>query len=585
VFSLDKNDLGRSRVLEHEIHLKTPEPVYVKQFRIPEAHREAIENQVKEWLKLGIVQPSRSRYNSPIFVVTKKDGGIRLVQDFRALNANTYIDKYSMRDVQECITEIGRAGSTIFSTIDLTSGFWQMVLKPQSRPLTAFTVIGMGQFEFVTSPMGLLGCPASFQRLMETVTKGLENIIVYIDDLFVHSHTHEQHRQQLKALFDRLAQHNLKINLKKCYFGQKNIEYLGFSLTEKGILPGTEKLKAVAMATPPDSIHTIRQFLGLCNFFRNHIKDFAIVSHPLVALTRKDSGWKGGALPPEALKSFKELKTMLCSNPIVDFPRKNRQYALITDAALGDDNHPGGLGAILTQIDKTGNFHVLAYASRKLQKHEKNYTPFLLEMQAAYWGMEHFSAYLKGTPFILYTDHKPMEKLGKVHTKTLYRIQEAMLYYNFEIVYKKGSEMPADFLSRNVITSISPQISTSDLILLQDNDPLISALKTFLSTGQLSPDKNIQEEVRFYAKDSFILDNILWRRLARHGFTPQSVIFLPRNLAQEIIKQFHGQWDTGHEGIAKTKERILLHYYWPGMDSDIKTFIEQCHKCQLRKKI
>jgi hypothetical protein len=235
IFSTDKNDLGRCNLLQHEILLKTKEPVYVKQFRIPDAHREAIEKQVAEWLKLGIVQPTRSRYNSPIFVVTKKDGGIRLVQDFRALNAQTYIDKYSMRDVQDCIDEIGRAGSTVFSTIDLTSGFWQMLLHPKSRPLTAFTVTGMGQFEFVTSPMGLLGCPASFQRLMEAVTEGLKNLIVYIDDLFVHSHTHPEHRQQLDDLFTRLAQHNLKINLKKCFFGQKKVEYLGFSLTEKGI--------------------------------------------------------------------------------------------------------------------------------------------------------------------------------------------------------------------------------------------------------------------------------------------------------------------------------------------------------------
>ena len=585
IFSTDKNDLGRCNLLQHEILLKSKEPVYVKQFRIPDAHREAIEKQVAEWLKLGIVQPTRSRYNSPIFVVTKKDGGIRLVQDFRALNAQTYIDKYSMRDVQDCIDEIGRAGSTVFSTIDLTSGFWQMLLHPKSRPLTAFTVTGMGQFEFVTSPMGLLGCPASFQRLMEAVTEGLRNIIVYIDDLFVHSHTHSEHRQQLEDLFTRLAQHNLKINLKKCFFGQKKVEYLGFSLTENGILPGTEKLKAVSKAAPPDTIQGIRQFLGLCNFFRNHIKDFAILSHPLVALTKKETKWSGGPLPEEALRSFNELKTQLCSNPIIDFPRKNRQYALITDAALGDDVNPGGLGAILTQIDNKGQFRVLAYASRKLQKHEKNYTPFLLEMQAAYWGMEHFMAYLKGNHFILYTDHKPLEKLGKVHTKTLYRIQEAMLYYNFEIVYKKGTEMPADFLSRNVISSISPQISEDEMRLAQKHDPLISKIVDFLALGILTNDPKTNEEIRFYALDCFLQNDILWRRLGRHNLSPRSVMFLPRTMAQEIVSQFHGQWDTGHEGISKTKERILLHYYWPGMDKDIATFIQQCHKCQMRKKI
>ena len=287
VFSYGKNDLGRADILQHEIRLKTKEPIYVKQFRIPEAHAEHLIQQAKEWLKLGVIQPSRSTYNSPLFLVAKKDGGLRVVQDFRALNANSYIDKYSMKDIHECIAEIGRAGSHIFSTIDLTSGFWQMLLKPQSRAATSFTIPAFGQFERVTSPMGLLGCPASFQRLVELVTKGLENIIVYIDDLLVHSKSHTDHLRQLAELFVRLEKHGLKINLQKCTFGSKDVLYLGFRLTEDGIKPGTDKLKTIAQAKPPANIHEVRQFLGLCNFFRNFVRNFAQVTAPLTALTKK----------------------------------------------------------------------------------------------------------------------------------------------------------------------------------------------------------------------------------------------------------------------------------------------------------
>ena len=109
----------------------------------------------------------------------------------------------------------------------------------------------------------------------------------------------------------------------------------------------------------------------------------------------------------------------LCSEPIVAYPRRNRTYTLITDASLGLGEKPGGLGAILTQLDEKGEHHIIAYASRKLQKHECNYMPFLLEMQAALWGMDHFDTYLRGRPFILFIHHRPLEKLGKVHTKTL----------------------------------------------------------------------------------------------------------------------------------------------------------------------
>ncbi len=333
---------------------------------------------------------------------------------------------YSMRDVTDCIHEIGRANSTLFTTIDLTSGFWQMVLKPECREYTAFTVYGMGQFEFRTSPMGLLGCPASFQRLMELAMKDIPNVLVYIDDILVHSRTHEEHRTTLKKVFARLRQHNLKIRLEKCHFANTSVDYLGFRLTPEGVLPGTDKTQVIKDAQPPDSVQKVRQFLGLCNFFRSHIKDFALKSHPLTVLTRKDCDWKGGPLPVDAQQAFVELKTALTSSPLVAFPRKDRQYALITDASCGDAIHPGGMGAILTQVDDKLNFFVIAYASRKLLKHEKNYTPFLLEMHAAVWGMEYFSHHLKGRRFLLFTDHKPMENLGKVHTKTLYRIQEAM---------------------------------------------------------------------------------------------------------------------------------------------------------------
>ena len=581
VFSKDKNDLGRCDLLQHEIHLKTKEPVYIKQFKIPEGHQQAVNEQVKEWLKLGIIQSSRSRYNSPIFVVKKKDGSFRLVQDFRALNQQTYIDKYSMRDVTECIHEIGRSESTIFSTIDLTSGFWQMVLEPKSRPLTAFTVYGMGQFEFKTSPMGLLGCPASFQRLMEQVTKGIPNVIVYIDDILVHSKTHDEHRRILDLLFKRLQQHHLQIRLEKCHFGKTEVEYLGFRLTPKGVVPGTDKVKAVRDTPPPASVHQVRQFLGLCNFFRNHIKQFALRSHPLTQLTRKDTDWKGGKLPPAALKSFQELKNCLTSQPIVSFPKRHLQYALITDAATGDENNPGGMGAILTQVDKQGKFYVIAYASKKLEKHEKNYTPFLLEMYAAVWGMEHFAHHLKGKRFLLFTDHKPLEKLGKVHTKTLYRIQEAMLHFDFEIHYKKGTEMPADYLSRNVL-AISEELE--HLQTEQINDPQLSIIIDYLRTGKIPTSIEGRKLITRYGNRCFMESDLLWIRFFDEQIGHRSLICVPKSLVAQICTKYHGSWYGGHGGINKVKQRLLTRYFWPNMDKDISDVISKCHKCQVRNK-
>lgn len=580
VFSKDKNELGWSNLVEHEISLKDEAPVYVKQFKIPEMHMNEVQKHLQEWLKLGIIEPCRSKYNSPLFLVAKKDGGLRIVQDFRALNENTHVDKYSMHDVNECVAEIGRAGSTIFTTLDLTSGFWQMALHPRSRPFTAFTIPGRGQFQWKVAPMGLLGSPASFQRLVETALRGINNVIVYIDDLLIHSHSHEEHIKTLEKVFARLTQHGLKVNFKKCEFASQEVSYLGFRLTPEGIKPGTDKLKAVSQAKPPTSLKEIRQFMGLCNFFRNHVKNFSLISGPLTALTKKDSGWKKGELPEEAYKAFKELQTILCSEPVVDYPRRDRLYSLITDAACGDDKNPGGLGAILTQTDEEGQFRVIGYASRKLVKHEKNYTPFLLEMQAAIWGMEHFDTYLKGRQFTLYTDHKPLEKLGKVHTKTLNRLQEAMNTYNFKIVYKKGDEMPADFLSRNTVANISWQ--NEDILHGQQNDELIKNIVEFLQYGTIPGDKMKEGLVRKFSENCFVEDGLLWKRICDNKLN-RVVLFAPHSMKNLILQHAHGSQFTGHEGIFKTKQRILSNYYWPNIDKDVIEMINACHKCQMMK--
>jgi hypothetical protein len=298
VFSKTSSDLGCATNHEHTIHLKNSHPTYVKQYPIPEAYRTQLETQVKEWLKMGIVKPTNSPYNSPIFVVPKKDGSPRYVLDFRKLNANSQTDKYSMKTVDECIGDIGRSGSTIFSTLDLSSGFWQLPLEDNSQRYTAFTIQNMGQFKWTRTSQGLHSAPSQYQRLMELTMKGLHNVIVYIDDLLVHTSTHADHRKSLQSLFDRLRKANLKLNLKKCFFGSTNVTYLGFRLTPEGILPGSDKLAAVKNARPPINVHQIRQFLGLANFFRTHIRNFSSISAPLNILTRKDTRWRGGKLPP-----------------------------------------------------------------------------------------------------------------------------------------------------------------------------------------------------------------------------------------------------------------------------------------------
>jgi len=247
----------------------------------------------------------------------------------------------------------------------------------------------------------------------------------------------------LEKVFERLHTNHLKINLEKCVFGNPEVSFLGFTLKPLGIKPGRNKLQAIHDAQPPTTVKMVRSFVGLCNFFRTHLKNFAIIAAPLFKVTRKDSGYKSGPLPLDAQQAFKVLQQQLMA-----FPRSDRQYALITDAATGTADEQGSLSAILTQIDKEGNHFAISFASRQLKDHEKNYSPFLLEAAAAIWGMDIFNKYLRGKQFLLFTYYKPLEKLGHLHTKTLNHLQAASLEHDFVVQYKKGTYMPADYLSR-----------------------------------------------------------------------------------------------------------------------------------------
>jgi len=240
------------------------------------------------------------------------------------------------------------------------------------------------------------------------------------------------------------------------------------------------------------------------------------------------------------------------------------------------------MGAILTQIDADQNFRVIAYASRKTIKHEKNYTLFLLEMHAAVWGMEHFSHYLKGRRFILFTDHKPLEKLDKVHTRTLHRIQEAMLEYDFEIQYKKGSEMPADYLSRN-ISSLDLPINAPDIIKEQQDDPQLSVILHFLKTGTIPPDKESRTLITKYGTKCFIENNTLLIRLYHPQYGHKSLVCLPTSMRLDVITKFHTEFFGGHEGALKLTQRLQLYYYWPNMKEEIQRVVDACETSQKRK--
>jgi hypothetical protein len=244
-------------------------------------------------------------------------------------------------------------------------------------------------------------------------------------------------------------------------------------------------------------------------------------------------------------------------------------------------------------VDKEGNFHAISFASRQLKDHEMNYSPFLLEAAAAVWVMDFFNEYLKGKRFILYTDHKPLEKLGHLHSKTMNRLQTALLEHDFVIQYKKGSNMPADYLSRlpgakeNIASISAFDPFQADLYELQRQDEILQGIQTFRNTNQWPQTIPKQDQAYYTAMIEKLFQDknkIVWVRLNNFNY-PRTALYLPTRYRKEAMCEAHDSILGGHNAAHKTYLKISTSYFWPKMRQDIERHQNFCLRCQQRKKL
>ena len=592
VFSLSDNDLGFSTQYEHRIDLTTSNPVHVKQFRIPLTQQKFVDDRVRELAKLKCIEPSTSPYNTPIFAVPKKTlpgeaPRYRLIQDLRKINEVTQVDKHSICDVRACLDKIGQLQATVFSSIDLRAGYYQMGLAKDSRPFTAFTLPNLGQWQWRVTTMGLTGAPASFCKLMEKVMTGMPFILRYLDDLLAASKDHATHLQHLRLALARLRQHNLKINPEKSSFGANSVEYLGHTVSSAGFTIGEHKFAAIRDFPQPNTKRRVQQFLGLASYFRQLIPNFQRNAGHLSALTTTDNAWKSGPLPPRAALAFSTLRNALLTKPIVSFPQPDKEFTLATDAAVGDANNPGGLGAVLTQtID--GHDRVIAYASRALKQHEKKQSAFQLELQAVIWALNHFGPYLRHATFTVVTDCRPLANLSQQQLKSLHRLHEKMLEFPCIIKYRPGILNDiADALSRNPpganITAINDDEALHDLpnlLSLQDQDSFCAKVMRIMDNDQTT----IQQEPALAAlKDKFTRYNGLLALHDATGVFDGRRIIVPRTGRMAVLRAAHDHPLAGHRGVDKTTQNITCRFWWPGMTSNISQYVKNCASCQKSK--
>ena len=360
IFSLEPHEIGCTDVTEHDIELLDHEPFKERFRRIAPPLVEEVRQHIQEMLDGGAIRPSQSPWCNAVALVRKKDGSLCFCIDFRHLNAKTKKDPYPLPWMQE--TMEGMVGAWYFSCMDLKSGFWQVKMSEKARQYTAFTVGSMGMYEFLRMPYGLCNAPATFQRLMQNCSGelNLTYALIYLDDVIVYSHTEEEHLTRLRAVFERFRESGLKLKPSKCNFFCTEINYLGHTVSAKGMEPGMDGIKAIVEMALPRTYSGIRQFLGATGYFRRFIKGYTNIAKLLNdLLSGANSKLKSSFvwLLPAAVVAFQELKLKCMTAPVLAFADFHKPFLLETDAS-GD-----GLGTVLSQKQEDGRYHPVTYAS------------------------------------------------------------------------------------------------------------------------------------------------------------------------------------------------------------------------------
>ena len=449
-----KPEPGRTEVLQLSINTGSSEPVRSHPYRIPPRWQEEVKVQVDVLLKLGIIRPSTSPWASSVVTVKKKEGGVRICIDYRAVNQLTLPDPYLMPLIEEILDTL--ASAKFISKVDLNKGFHQIPIQEVDIPKTAFCT-PWGKFEFTVMPFGLRNGPAVFQRLMDRLLhQDLAFSRVYIDDIVVFSSSWEEHCLHIEKVLGRLRVAGLTANVKKCQWGQTCCEFLGHVVGNGKVSPADLKVQAVKEFLLPQTKRQIRQFLGLTGYYRRFVPRYAEHTFNLTEATRKTAPDRAQFSDVMYIE-FLYLKDVLCSLPSLTLPVPMDNFLLQTDAS------GVGLGAVLSVVREDVEWPV-AYFSKKLQPRETRYSATELEGLAVVAAVVHFDAYLVTHPFVIETDHRALQFLNTANHSNgrIARWALRLQPYTFTIRYRPGTvNQNADALSRCFPDDVSTLLGSS----------------------------------------------------------------------------------------------------------------------------
>lgn len=597
-------------------------PVCGRGYRLTPMEKDQVEAQVKDFLAKQWIRPSRSPYGAAVLFVQKKDGSLRMCVDYRGLNKATVKDKYPLPRIDDLIDKLH--GATVFSSLDLQSGYHQIRIAEKDVHKTAF-ITPQGLYEYRVMPFGLCNAPSAFQRQMNQMLGHLPFAVVYLDDILVFSRNKAEHQVHLRTVLSILKENQFYAKLSKCSFFQTSTKFLGYVVDQEGIKMDPDKVSAVLSWPLPKNASELRSFLGLCNHYKRFIGGYSTRIAALSELTKSSCAFDLQENSP-ALQAFKWLKEAMTSAPILAVPNFEAPFTVVTDAS------GFGIGAVLMQEDASATKRPIAFHSARLSDAERNYPVGEQELLAVISALRKWRCYLEGAKggVTVVTDHLPNTFLD---TKSAEQLSRRQVRWQLELsrinpnwVYEKGQTNAADPLSRcpELLCVSAPQgkpcahqsfplpvrnhaVASASLGRKTDTSGPNNSLKSPRSNDEraggpaiLAP---VESPFEGYIADTVILleDIAAWYQadstseqtmrdsriytfregLWRYG----ELVVVPDDydLRRRCIATSHDLPSSGHPGRAITLEQVQRHFWWPTIRRDVYRYVDTCASCQFNK--
>ncbi|KAL6457444.1 hypothetical protein MHYP_G00344070 [Metynnis hypsauchen] len=585
-----KKELGTLRGIEAAIALKPDhQPRFCQARVVPYALRPKVEAEIDRLCKEGIISPVKfSEWATPIVPVVKKNGDVRICGDFKVtVNPALCVEKYPIPRIEDLFASL--SGGQHFSKLDLSHAYLQMVVEEKSRKYLTITT-SKGLFCYNRLAFGITSSPAIFQRAMDQVLQGLPNVHCYLDDILITGQNRVQHLKNLDAVLGRLEEFGLRVEKEKCEFFKDSLEYLGHAIDAHGLHKSPEKVRAIVEAPAPTDVSQLCSFLGLINYYSRFIPNLSSILSPLNALLCKGKQWRW---TPECAIAFKEAKEQLLSQSVLTHYDPQLPIRLACDAS------PYGVGSVISHILPNGQEKPVAFASRTLNKAERNYAQIEREALSIIFGVRKFHHYLYGRKFTLLTDHRPLTTIlspsKAIPSMAAARMQRWALLlaaHDYTIQYREASHHGnADGLSRLPIpTSPKEKSSAVDSFHIRHLDALPVNCKEIRRDSRT--DRVLAQVVEMVSTGHFprvqdgdsMLAPFINRKnelTLQQGCLMWGIrIVIPPKLRTRVLSELH----TGHPGVVKMKAVARSYMWWPGIDAQIEQVSKTCQSCQLTQK-